>query len=295
MPRCRPSAIGTSWISIRRAKRCITSPPEIFHAGLIGAGIAASRSPAMHMNEARALGLDLVYDLFDLDRIETGAAALPALLADLRNRHYLGVNITHPVKQAVLELLDSITEDARALGACNTVVFHDGRAIGHNTDWIGFAQNMGRGLPEASLDHVVQLGAGGAGSAVTYALIQMGARHITIHEHDADRAEGFVRRFQALAGGTVSLSRDLDKELGAATGLVNCTPVGMHKYPGIPISPELLRPALWVADIVYVPLQTQLLRCASAKGCRILGGGGMAVFQAAEALHLFTGRAPDPD
>src|SRR4051812_6308826 len=125
MPRCRPSAIGTSWTSIRRAKRCITSPPETLHAGLVGAGIAASRSPAMHMGEARALGLDLVYDLFDLDRIETGA--LPALLADLRKRHYLGVNITHPVKQAVLELLDSITEDARALGACNTVVFHNGR------------------------------------------------------------------------------------------------------------------------------------------------------------------------
>jgi len=272
-------------------------PNSTLHAGLIGAGIQASRSPAMHMGEARALGLDLVYELFDLDRIETGAAALPALLADLRRRNYLGVNITYPVKQTVLELLDSYSDDVGALGACNTVIFHNGRAIGHNTDWVGFAQNMGRGIPGASLDHVVQLGGGGAGSAVTYALIKMGARHITIHERDGTRAQAFVRRFQALAGEatTVSLSRDLEKDLGAATGLVNCTPVGMHKYPGTPIAPELLRTELWVADIVYVPLQTQLLLAAAAKGCRILGGGGMAVFQAAEALHLFTGRAPDPE
>jgi len=109
----------------------------ILRAGLIGAGIGASRSPFMHMTEARALGLDLSYELFDLDHIPGGVAALPRILAEVREAGYLGVNITYPVKQAVLPLLDTVSDDARALQACNTVVFRDGASHGHNTDWFG--------------------------------------------------------------------------------------------------------------------------------------------------------------
>jgi shikimate dehydrogenase len=262
-------------------------------AGLIGAGIQASRSPFMHMTEARDLGLDLSYELFDLDKYESGAAALPQVLAEVRARGFLGVNITYPVKQSVLPLLDSYSDDVSALGACNTVVFQDGKATGHNTDWLGFAENFRLGLPGAALDTVVQLGAGGAGSAVTYALLKMGAGRIIVHEIDAARAEASVRRFNDLAGAErIFLSRDLPGETAAASGVVNCTPVGMAKLPGSPLPENLLRPDLWVADIVYFPLRTELLRQAAARGCRILEGGGMAVFQAAEALRLFTGRTP---
>jgi shikimate dehydrogenase len=269
---------------------------RILRTGLIGAAIQASRSPVMHMREARALGLDLVYDLFDLDRMDDGVGALPRILADVRERGYLGVNITHPVKQAVLDLLDDCSADARALGACNTVVFRDGRTMGHNTDWIGFAENFRRGLPGASLDNVVQLGAGGAGSAVTYALLQLGARRILVHDIDPIRVGAFVERFNRLAGRELVLvARTLDREIAAATGVINCTPVGMEKHPGTSVAAQLLRPDLWVADIVYVPLRTQLLRLAEAAGCRTLAGGGMAVFQAAEAFRLFTGAAADAE
>jgi shikimate dehydrogenase len=264
--------------------------------GLIGASIQASRSPVMHMREARALGLDLVYDLFDLDRIGGGVLALPQILSQVREQGYLGVNITHPVKQAVLELLDDCSGDVRALGACNTVVFRNGRSMGHNTDWIGFAQNFRRGLPGASLDTVVQLGAGGAGSAVTYALLQMKARRILVHDIDTVRVRAFAERFNRLAGREcVFPVQALEEEIATASGVVNCTPVGMDKHPGLPLPAQVLRPGLWVADIVYVPLRTQLLQQAEAAGCRILGGGGMAVFQAAKAFDLFTGADADAE
>jgi shikimate dehydrogenase len=263
--------------------------------GLIGAGIQASRSPFIHMTEARDLGLDLTYALFDLDKYEGGAAALPRILAEVQAKGFLGVNITYPVKQSVMPLLDAYSEDVSALGACNTVVFQGGKATGHNTDWLGFAENFRLGLPGAALDSVVQLGAGGAGSAVTYALLKMGAGRVIVHEIDAARGEALVNRFNHLVGAErVFLSRDLPGEAVTASGVVNCTPVGMVKLPGSPLPENLLRPDLWVADIVYFPLRTELLRQAAALGCRTLEGGGMAVFQAAEAFRLFTGRTPDP-
>ena len=267
---------------------------QTLRAGLIGSGIQASRSPAIHTAEARALGLDLSYDLFDLDRIAGGAEALPDLLDHLRTLGYCGVNITFPIKQSVMKLLDSCSDDAQALGACNTVVFQNGRSTGHNTDWTGFADSFVRGLPNAQLDTVLQLGAGGAGSAVTYALLKLGAKRIIVYEIDSDRGEAFVARFNALVGQErVFAVRELEQQAGEACGVVNCTPVGMPKLAGSPLPATLLRPELWVADIVYVPLRTELLRLAAAKGCRTLGGGGMVVFQAAKALGLFTGRTPD--
>jgi shikimate dehydrogenase len=262
--------------------------------GLIGADIQSSRSPVMHMAEARALGLDLSYDLFDFDKIEGGPAALSRVLNRVQDEGYLGVNITYPVKQTVISLLDECSDDVGALGACNTVVLRGGRKVGHNTDWFGFAESFRRGLPGAALDRVLLLGAGGAGSAVAYALLKLGARRVAVHETDGPKAAAFVERFNLLAGEAVfSRAQSLEAEAAAAGGLINCTPVGMSKLKGVPIAPSLLRPAMWVADVVYVPLRTELLRQAAAKGCRTLEGGGMAVFQAGEALRLFTGRTPD--
>lgn len=270
------------------------NPEKLLRTGLIGAGIQASRSPAIHMTEARMLGLNLVYDLFDLDMIEGGVAALPEVLARVRADGHLGVNVTHPVKQAILPLLDGYSEEAAALGACNTVAFAAGRAIGHNTDWIGFGEGFRRSLPDAGLERVVQLGAGGAGSAVTYALLKMGAGRIAVHARKHERAQAFARRFNALSGSErVVAIPSLEAEMAATQGLINCTPVGMHKYPGSPIPETLLRSDLWVADLVYVPLRTMLLRQAAAKGCRTMEGAGMVVFQAAEAFRIFTGVTPD--
>ncbi|MBW4051408.1 MAG: shikimate dehydrogenase [Proteobacteria bacterium] len=261
--------------------------------GLIGSGIQASRSPAMHMDEAAALGLPLHYELFDLDRMG-GAEALEGLLSRLESEGFAGVNITHPCKQSVLSHLDELSSEARLIGAVNTVVFTAGKRGGHNTDWVGFAESVRRGLPGASVTQVTQLGAGGAGCATVYALLSSGAGQVHIYDLAAARAHELCTRFTEHFGpGRVTAAHDTATALEHSDGLVNATPVGMRSYPGSPLPISLLRPSLWVADIVYFPLETELLQTARRAGCRTLDGGMMAVLQAAAAFRLFTGAEPD--
>ena len=264
--------------------------------GLIGAGIQASRTPAMHEAEGDRLGLRYLYNLIDLDRLGVDAASLPELLTAAERMGFAGLNITHPCKQAIIPLLDELSPDARAINAVNTVVFADGKRIGHNTDSWGFAESLRRELPAVARGKVVQLGAGGAGAAVAYALLNMGFGQLAIVDTDKARAAALVARLQAHFGAARALvgpsARDV---LPDADGLVNTTPVGMAKYPGLPLEVDLLRPGLWVADIIYFPAETELLRRARALGCAAMSGEGMALFQAVAAFQLFTGMAPDPD
>jgi shikimate dehydrogenase len=264
------------------------------NAGLIGAGIQASLTPALHMKEGAEQGLTYRYELFDLDRIKGGAAALAATLANAQQRGLAGVNITHPCKQSVMALLDELSDDAAALGAVNTVVFAKGRRTGHNTDWWGFAESFRRGLAEAAVSSVLLLGAGGAGAAVAYALLKLGAQSLTIFDLDAAKTDALVEKMARLfPDRRVAVASSLSAELRKAEGLVNATTMGMLKNPGMPVDGALIESRHWVAEIVYFPLRTELLRHAQATGCRTLDGGGMAVYQAVEAFRLFTGIKPD--
>lgn len=260
-----------------------------FLCGLIGAGIGASLTPAMHEEEARQLGLRYSYRRIDLEVLGRSVADLPQLLDGAERLGYAGLNITHPCKQAVLPLLHELSDAARALGAVNTVVLRDGRRIGHNTDLPGFVAGFTRALPDVARRRVVLLGAGGAGAAVGAGLLQLGVTDLRIHDLDATRAATLADRL----GPAASVVRELATALADADGLVHCTPTGMTAHPGLPLPAALLRPNLWVAEIVYFPLETELLKAARATGCRTADGSGMAVFQAVEALRLFTGRAPD--
>ncbi|PWC54830.1 shikimate dehydrogenase [Azospirillum sp. TSO22-1] len=263
-------------------------------AGLIGSGIQASLTPAMHEREGAEQGLRYVYRLIDLEALTLPAEVLPELLTAARRMGFDGLNVTFPCKQAIIPLLDDLSDDARALGAVNTVVLRDGRAVGHNTDWWGFAESVRRGLPDTRRQRVVQLGAGGAGAAVAHAALTLGTEHLTLFDRDAGRAEALAADLSARFGaGRVAGGGDLAGAMRAADGLIHATPTGMAKFPGLPLPAELLHPALWVAEIVYFPLETELLRAARARGCRTLDGGGMAVFQAVRAFHLITGREPD--
>lgn len=263
-------------------------------AGLIGAGIGASLTPAMHEREGAAQGLRLIYRRIDLDELGLDAAALPELLTAAERMGFAGVNVTYPCKQSVIPLLHALSDDARALGAVNTVVLREGRRIGHNTDWSGFAEGFRRDLPGAAPGRVVLLGAGGAGAAVAHALLTLGAGQVVVFDVERARAAGLAAALGARFGAArAAAAEDLAAEVARAEGVVNCTPVGMAKHPGLPLPVALLRPALWVADVVYFPMETELLRSARAIGCRTMGGGGMAVFQAVGAFRLFTGREPD--
>jgi shikimate dehydrogenase len=267
---------------------------KVVLAGLIGAGIQASRTPALHEHEGDAQGLRYLYRLIDLDQLQLDSCALPDLLLAAERMNFTGLNITFPCKQTIIPLLDELSPQARGIGAVNTVVLKDGKRIGHNTDCLGFAEGFRRGLQDASVERVVQMGAGGAGAAVAHALLSEGVQLLSIFDVETRRAQALADNLnQYFGAGRAAASQDLPSALAVADGLVNTTPMGMKKLPGMPVPVELLHKELWVAEIVYFPLETELLRNARALGCRTLDGGNMAVFQAVKAFELFSGVVPD--
>ncbi|MFJ8110516.1 shikimate dehydrogenase [Streptomyces sp. NPDC096132] len=269
---------------------------DSYLVGLIGSGIGPSLSPALHEREADRQGLRYLYRLIDIDVLGVGPEAVGDLVRAARDLGFDGLNITHPCKQLVIEHLDALSPQAEALGAVNTVVFEDGRAIGHNTDVTGFAASFARGLPDVPLERVVQLGAGGAGAAVAHATLTLGAGRVTVVDALPERAEQLAGSLTGHFGDGRAAAAGLDRLpelLAHADGIVHATPTGMAAHPGLPFPAGLLRPDLWVAEVVYRPLETELLRTARALGCATLDGGGMAVFQAVDAFRLFTGREPD--
>ncbi|MFI0515698.1 shikimate dehydrogenase [Streptomyces sp. WSLK1-5] len=269
---------------------------DSFLVGLIGAGVGPSLSPALHEREADRQGLRYLYRLIDIDVLGARPEAVGELVRAARDLGFDGLNITHPCKQLVIGHLDALAPQAEALGAVNTVVFENGRATGHNTDVTGFAASFARGLPDVPLERVVQLGAGGAGAAVAHAMLTLGAGRVTVVDALADRAAGLAAALNRHFGEGRAVAAAPDRLaplLAGADGLVHATPTGMAAHPGLPLPAGLLRPGLWVAEVVYRPLETELLRAARASGCATLDGGGMAAFQAADAFRLFTGREPD--
>ncbi|MCF4135743.1 shikimate dehydrogenase [Streptomyces sp. Tue 6430] len=269
---------------------------DSYLVGLIGSGIGPSLSPALHEREADRQGLRYLYRLLDLDVLGVPPEAVGDLVRAARRLGFDGLNVTHPCKQLVVPHLDGLAPQAEALGAVNTVVLEDGRAVGHNTDVTGFAASFARGLPDVPLDRVVQLGAGGAGAAVAHAALTLGAGRVTVVDALPERAAALAaslnRHFGAGRADSAAPDR-LAGLLARADGIVHATPTGMAAHPGLPFPARLLHPGLWVAEVVYRPLETELLRTARAAGCATLDGGGMAVFQAADAFRLFTGREPD--
>jgi len=263
--------------------------------GLIGAGIQGSRSPALQQAEARAQGLELVYRLIDLEKLRAGVEALPRLLDDAVREGYSGLNITFPCKQAVMPLLHGLSEEARAIGAVNTVVIAGGKLTGYNTDAPGWSWGFRRALPGADLSRVVLLGAGGAGAAVAYAALGLGVQELSIFDVDPSRAAALASRLGAqFPGARVLQGQDLKAAMRSASGLIHCTPTGMSGHPGMPLDEKLLRPSLWISEIVYVPLETELLKAARRAGCATADGGHMNVGQAILGFKLFTGREADP-
>ena len=272
----------------------MSDAPTKLLLGLIGSGIQASRTPAMQEQEAAEHGIRCIYQLVDLDKLKLNTGWIPELLVAAERMGFSGLNVTHPCKQEIVRHLTDLSEHARALGAVDTVLLRNGKRTGYNADWWGFAESFHRGLPEAPLNRVVQLGAGGAGAATAYAALRLGVKHLTIFDLDAERAEALVENLGLRFGEErVEAGEDLAGAMARADGLIHTTPTGMAGHPGLPLPEPLLRPRLWVVDIVYFPLETGLLRAARRAGCRALDGSGMTIYQAVRAFELFTGIVPD--
>jgi shikimate dehydrogenase len=261
-------------------------------AGLLGQGIGPSLSPELHEREAERQGLRYTYKIVELADAQLAPERLAALLAHAVALGFDGLNVTHPVKQVLAGLVDDLAPEAAGIGAVNTVVVEDGATRGHNTDLTGFALAAREGLAGARRDRVVLVGAGGAGTAVAHALAGLGVEALAVVDTDGVRAGRLAASLASAHGGvsvTVGAPDRLAEFLAGAAGLVNASPMGMAAHPGSPVPRALLRPDLWVADIVYRPLLTELVRTAGELGCRVLTGAGMAVNQAADAFELITG------
>ncbi len=262
-------------------------------AGVFGDPVEHSLSPAMHNAAFRRLGMDWVYVPFHVKPEQLGEA-----VRAVRALGLAGVNVTVPHKVAVMEHLDAVDEEARLIGAVNTVVHRDGRLVGYNTDGRGFLRSLAR---EAQVDpkgaRVLILGAGGAAQAIACSLALHGAGAITIANRTVSKAEALAARVRERAPArAVPLAPGdprFEEALAGAEIVVHTTTVGMYprhqEEPLIPV--ERLRDGALVCDIVYRPRETALLRAAKARGLRVLTGEGMLAYQGAIAFELFTGRA----
>ena len=263
--------------------------------GLLGANIMKSLAPALHIDAFAAAGNTGHYHLMDVDQLP--GRTLAGLLDAVKTAGFLGVNITFPFKQAVIPLLDQLSPEARQIGAVNTVVIgKTGHTTGYNTDRSGFRLNFEDGLGRAAAEGktAVLVGAGGAGSAVAFALMDLGLKTLIVHDQDKARATSLAADVITHYGaGRCRVSERLSDEIAAADGVANATPIGMSGFPGNPVPVEALRSGHWVADVIYSPIETELIRAASGIGARVLTGGGMCVYQGVDAFRLFTGIDPD--
>ncbi|MBU6208029.1 MAG: shikimate dehydrogenase, partial [Alphaproteobacteria bacterium] len=206
-----------------------------FKLGLAGRDILASRSPWMHEEEGRAQNMNLSYTLFDFNARGWADGDLPRLLERLSGEGFDGINVTFPFKQAAIAYLDDLSDDARKVGAVNTIAFRNGKFSGYNTDLTGFAQSVREGLGEIEGDRAVQIGAGGAGAATAHALLALGLGHLTIFDNDETRRQALCTNLGKLYGDRVRAGEDIVVATREAAGIINATPVGMAKYPGLPV------------------------------------------------------------
>jgi shikimate dehydrogenase len=263
--------------------------------GLIGANIMGSLSPALFADAFEAAGIDGFYHLMDVDRLP--GRTLPQLLDAIKAAGFAGANITYPFKQEIIPLLDTVDPAAMQTGAINTVLIApDGHTTGYNFDRPGWRNSFAEsfGPDSAKGASVVQIGAGGAGHAVAFALMDLGVAQLVIHDLDHARANALCENLAKHFGASrCRVARDLERDIANADGIVNATQMGMRGFPGNPVPVSALRASHWCADVIYTPIETEFLKAAAARGARVLNGGGMCVHTAVEAFRLFTGITPD--
>lgn len=261
---------------------------ETIRLGLIGDNIARSQAPRLHELAGRMLGIPVTYERLvprDLGR------EFEAVFETARARGFRGLNITYPYKERVVPLLSVPDPQVAAIGAVNTVLFKASGPVGHNTDWSGFIAGYRHMLGEQAPGPVCMVGAGGVGKAVAFGLLTLGLDELVIVERDLPKAEALGRALSAAASGLrVRVTGDVAEGAARATGLVNCTPVGMVGYEGTPVPRKLMRGAEWAFDAVYTPVETQFLADAAAEGLTILSGWELYFYQGLHAVSIFHDR-----
>ena len=260
--------------------------------GLIGDNIKSSRSPDLHRHAGQLCGLNVTYDL--LIPPEMGMD-FDAILDRCVAEGYCGVNITYPYKERVVGRVAIADPLIRRIGSVNTVVFESGIMRGYNTDHTGFVSAFRQHFGGMAPGTVAIIGAGGVGKAVAFGLLLLGASEIRIVDRDIEKAISLAGSLEQASGGKLKASDHTTAEtaLPGASGIVNCTPVGMIGYPGTPVPRQLLADCSWAFEAVYTPVQTKLKSDAEASGLKVLSGYELFIHQGVEAFQIFTGRAPE--
>jgi shikimate dehydrogenase len=256
-------------------------------AAVIGWPVEHSLSPAIHNAAFAAAGLDYVYI-----PLAVPPGALAAAVAGFKAAGFVGINVTLPHKVAIIPCLDALDRSAELIGAVNTVVFADGRAVGHNTDLAGFVNSLSAAGIAIAGRRAVLLGAGGAARAVAWGFLDRGATAVTVGARDAAKAAAFAASFPAgLLTGCGWQSEAFAVDLGRCDILVNCTPIGMQPRirEEVPLDWAALNPGAAVCDLIYTPPLTTFLARARERGHTTVGGAGMLIEQGAAAYALWTG------
>jgi shikimate dehydrogenase len=262
--------------------------------GILGNPLAHSYSPAMHNSAIAALGLDLAYL-----PLTVGTAGLAAALSGLKAVNFAGVNVTQPHKQAVIPMLDELSDLSLKMGAVNTIVNRDGKLFGTTTDPEGFLRGFTDAGHSFEGKSVVILGNGGAARTIAFALFLMaGPERVTVVARDPRKSAALAVEIAEKTGRRLE-TLTLDEYAGHAAGfgiVVNTTPLGMHPDDGSsPLRAEWIHPGQVVYDIIYNPEETRLMREARQRGCAVVGGLGMLVHQGMASFRLWTGTDPRPE
>ena len=259
--------------------------------GLLGFPLKHSRSPHMHNSAFEKLELDYAYLAFEVEEgfLEEGLNAMKTFNAK-------GFNVTMPHKEKVIEFLDEVSEDAKIIGSVNTVLNDNGKLIGYNTDGRGFVKALEESNVEYKGKKIVMVGAGGAAKAVAVQLAFDGAKEVVIMNRTLSKAEDIMNSINGNipTSGARALEFDeviLKEELKDSAILVNCTPIGMKNTieQCIVSNKDTLHKDLFVADIIYDPLQTKLMSTAEELGCKTMNGINMMIYQGALAFRIWTG------
>ena len=261
-------------------------------AGIVGWPVAHSLSPVLHGYWLEKYGIDGAFE-----RVPAEPGKFEAVIADLRAQGFSGVNVTVPHKEAAFALADKVDAAAKAAGAANLLIFGQSVIEGRNTDSYGLAETLRETIGTLAGKNAVLLGAGGAARGAVLALEALGATSIHILNRDAARAQNLAASLAShvnarLVPGALS---DWNKVAAHAVLVVNSTSAGMGSTPPLDLNLAVLPGEAVVCDIVYVPLQTKLLKDAAARGLKTVDGLGMLMHQAAPSFEAFFGKRPEVD
>jgi shikimate dehydrogenase len=243
---------------------------------ILGNPVAHSMSPLMHNTAFRRLGLDAVYVPFQVNNLADAVAGLSAL-------GIKGASITIPFKEEIMGLIDEVDDTAKKIGAVNTLLFSATGVRGTNTDWVGALRSIETLVPIEGRTFVV-LGAGGAARAIVFAITSKGGRAVVVNRSE-DKGRALAEEF----GASFAPLREIDRLEGDC--LVNTTPIGMHPKEGqMPVPKGIPGRYRAVADVIYNPFKTMLLKEAEAAGCSVATGFEMFIYQGVEQFEMWTGK-----